>query len=223
MTHVAVEQWCAEFEVTFAEPESAIQRIFAVVCFGELARTFYESRLGVKAELPLALLNAADWKRVTGNDYSLPQVGGTPPVIMMPATSDNPVYGLMDARKAAIPPEQLQTYLNDHHTTFNAMAADFVDFLGFHEIGHMFIGRSALIRRITGLTSFSPPTGVTCTSPNGNPNGRLHSLCWGGLRVSGRRTPHWRILSASTLGWMIMGGIRECSKYTSERSPRSWA
>jgi len=98
---------------------------------------FYQSRLGVHLELPLALLNAEDWKRATGDDYSLPQVAGDPPVILMPATSDNPVYGLMAARKAAIPPEELQAFLKDHHTTFDAVAADFVDFIGFHELGHM--------------------------------------------------------------------------------------
>lgn len=97
---------------------------------------FFQNRLGIQTDVRLALLNAEDWKRVTGHDYSLPQVAGEPSVIMMPATSDNPVYGLMDARKAAIPPDRLQTFLKDHNTTFNAVAADFVDFIGFHELGH---------------------------------------------------------------------------------------
>ena len=104
-------------------------------------KVFYQRRLGVQADLPLALLNAEDWKRVTGNDYSLPQVAGEPSVILMPATSDNAVYGLMDARKAAIPPGELQAFLHDHHTTFDAVAADFVDFLGFHELGHVLVLR----------------------------------------------------------------------------------
>jgi hypothetical protein len=97
---------------------------------------FYRSRLGVQADVSLALLNAEDWKRVTGSEYSLPQVEGSPPVILMPATSDNPVFGLIESRKDAIPQEQLQTFLKNHDTTFAAVVADFVDIIGFHELGH---------------------------------------------------------------------------------------
>ena len=97
---------------------------------------FYQSRLGVQADVSLALLNAEDWKKVTGNAYSLPQVSGDPPVILMPATSDNPVFGVMDARKAAIPREEMQAFLNNHHITFDAVATQFVDLIGFHELGH---------------------------------------------------------------------------------------
>lgn len=97
---------------------------------------FYRGRLGIQADVTLALLDAKDWKRVTGDDYGLPHVTGSPRVIVMPASSDNPVFGLIDARKEAIPPEQLQTFLKDQHTTFPAVAVEFVDLIGFHELGH---------------------------------------------------------------------------------------
>lgn len=97
---------------------------------------FYQKRLGVQADVSLALLDAKDWKRVTSQEYSLPHVEGNPLVIVMPATSDNPVFGLIAARKEAIPPELLQAFLTDHHTTFAAVAGEFVDLIGFHELGH---------------------------------------------------------------------------------------
>jgi len=96
---------------------------------------FYRDRLGVQASVTLALLDGKDWKSVTGDDYGLPMVEGG--VIFIPATPDNPTFGLMNARKEAIPPEQLQAFLKDNHTTFEAAAADFVDLLGFHELGHV--------------------------------------------------------------------------------------
>ncbi len=97
---------------------------------------FYRERLKVETRAPLALLDSKDWMRVSGNSYGLPMVMGTPPVIFMPATSDNPAHGLMDARKAAIPPAALETFLQQQHTTFAEVADIFVDLIGFHELGH---------------------------------------------------------------------------------------
>ena len=98
--------------------------------------TFYQSRLGVQAEVTLALLDARDWKEVTGEAYSLPYVAGNPRVMFMPATTDNPVFGLIAARKEAIPPEQLQAFLSEQHLTFETVEVEFVDLIGFHELGH---------------------------------------------------------------------------------------
>jgi len=97
---------------------------------------FYRGSLGVEADVSLALLDAKDWKNVTGDEYSLPHVAGKPRVILMPATSDNPVFALIEARKEAIPPEQLQAFLKEQNTTFATVAAEFVDLIGFHELGH---------------------------------------------------------------------------------------
>jgi hypothetical protein len=97
---------------------------------------YYQGRLGVQTSVSMALLDAKDWKRVTGHDYFLPYAGGEPPVIIMSATSDNPVFALIESRKEAIPPEQLQEYLRDHDTTFPPVAAVYADLIGFHELGH---------------------------------------------------------------------------------------
>lgn len=98
---------------------------------------FYKERLGVQANVILALLDAKDWTKVTDGPYFFPgYYRNDDPVFLMPATSDNPVFGLMQARKAAIPPEELQAFLKDNHTTFDALAGQFVDLVSFHELGH---------------------------------------------------------------------------------------
>jgi len=115
---------------------------------------FFRDRLGVQAEVTLALLNSKDWKSVTGEDYGIPQVEGNPPVIFMPATPDNPVFGLMNARKEAIPSEQLQAFLKDNHTTFEAVAAQFVDLIGFHELGHALTNNLGIDPQDSWLSEF---------------------------------------------------------------------
>jgi hypothetical protein len=118
---------------TLGHAEHARQLQAAV---GEM-NAYYQARLGVRADVTLALLDARDWKAVTGGDYSLPTVRGNPYVILMPATSDNPVFSLIAARKEATPAEQLLTFLADQETTFEATARVFVDLIGFHELGHV--------------------------------------------------------------------------------------
>ena len=54
----------------------------------------------------------------------------------MPATSDSPAFGLMMARKEAIPPETLNSFLKENNTTFEGVADQFVDLIVFHEVGH---------------------------------------------------------------------------------------
>ena len=46
----------------------------------------------------------------------------------------------MMARKEAIPAEVLQGYLGSNRRTFEAAADDFVDIIGFHELGHSLSG-----------------------------------------------------------------------------------
>ena len=98
---------------------------------------FFEQRLGVRADVTLAVLDAAGWKAVTGESYGLPQVGGTPAVVLMPATSGSPAFQLMVARRNAIPPDLLKAFLAQRGTTFEGTADQFVDLIGFHELGHV--------------------------------------------------------------------------------------
>jgi hypothetical protein len=100
---------------------------------------FFKAQMGVEARFVWAVLDSHDWTKVTGSPWGFPGPqfgGGNPQVIFMPATSGSPVFGLMMARKEAIPPEQLDAFLKGHHTTFEAVADQFVDLLGFHEVGH---------------------------------------------------------------------------------------
>jgi len=115
---------------------------------------FYRSQLGVQMDVRLALLNAEDWKKVLGEEYGFPAAGGDPEIIFMPATSDNPVYGLVNARKAAIPAAQLQEFLKAHHTTFPPVEADFVDLVGFHELGHRLTSRFGIDPQDRWLNEF---------------------------------------------------------------------
>jgi hypothetical protein len=50
----------------------------------------------------------------------------------MPATSDNPTFGLIRARKEAIPPETLRLFLQDNQIPFESAVSQFVDLVGFH-------------------------------------------------------------------------------------------
>lgn len=98
---------------------------------------FFLESLGVQAEVALAVLNSNDWKRVDPIPYGFPNVLGTPPVVFMPAHSGGAAFHMMMARKDAIPAELLQDYLETSHRTFEAAADDFVDFIAFHELGHV--------------------------------------------------------------------------------------
>lgn len=120
----------------------------------EEMNVFYQRRLGVRADVTLALLDAKDWERVTGREYSLPAVTGSPAVILMPATPDNPVFALIAARKEATPPERLQALLRDRHTTFDTVAGEFVDLIGFHELGHRLNDRFGIDSKNSWLDEF---------------------------------------------------------------------
>jgi hypothetical protein len=97
---------------------------------------FYRERLGIQESINLAVLNEKEWKSINPNPYGLPNAYGPPPVIFMPATTGGFAFHLMVARKNAIPADVLKAYLETNHTRFEAAAEDFVDAIGFHELGH---------------------------------------------------------------------------------------
>lgn len=115
---------------------------------------FYQERLHVQTKAALALVDSKDWTRITGDPYGLPMDSGSPPVIFMPATSDSPAHGLMAARKQAIPPEALAKFLQENHTTFEAVADEFVDLIGFHELGHELTGSLGIDPKNRWLSEF---------------------------------------------------------------------
>jgi hypothetical protein len=98
---------------------------------------YFQAHLGVQANVVLALLDSKGWTAVTGAPYGIAMVNGNPLVIFMPATSDNPTFGLIRARKEAIPPETLRLFLQDNQIPFESAVSQFVDLVGFHELGHV--------------------------------------------------------------------------------------
>lgn len=124
--------------------------------------TFFQKRMGIKADVTLAVLNSPDWTKmvivvlpeeqnlgetaapsspdrteiIPSVPYGLPCFAGDPPVIFMPATSGGWAYQQVMARKEAIPPEVLHAFVKSNHTTFEAAVDQFVDLIGFHELGH---------------------------------------------------------------------------------------
>jgi hypothetical protein len=116
---------------------------------------FFEERLGIREIVTLAVLNSNDWNRVEGsNPYGLPFVGGDPPVIFLPATSGGLAFHFMTARKEAIPTELLSAYLETNHSSFEAAADDFVDIIGFHELGHKLCERYGIDPKCHWLSEF---------------------------------------------------------------------
>ena len=99
---------------------------------------FFRERLGTRVEVTIDVLNPQDWVRVSPLPYGLPgYYGSNPPVIFMPATPGGLVSQMALARRDAIPPEMLGNYLQANHTSFDTVAENFVDIVGFHELGHI--------------------------------------------------------------------------------------
>jgi hypothetical protein len=118
-------------------------------------KAFYQKRLGLLPEVSLAVLNSNDWAKVHWLPYGLPSIDGTPPVIFMPATSGGIAFHQMMARKAAIPPDVLRGFLEKNQTTFEAVADDFVDVIGFHELGHELCASYGMDARCNWLNEFA--------------------------------------------------------------------
>jgi hypothetical protein len=72
----------------------------------------------------------------------------------MPATSGGAAYQMMLARREAIPPEVLQAFVESNHTTFEAAADQFVDLIGFHELGHQLCRVYAIDWQVHWLDEF---------------------------------------------------------------------
>ena len=115
---------------------------------------FYRERLGIQESINLAVLNEKDWKSVNPNPYGLPNAYGPPPVIFMPATTGGFAFHLMEARKDAIPADVLKAYLETNHTTFETASEDFVDAIGFHELGHALCLRYGIDPQCRWLNEF---------------------------------------------------------------------
>lgn len=116
--------------------------------------TFFQKRMGIKAEVTLAVLDSADWTKVSQWPYGLANIEGKPPVIFMPATSGGMAHQLMMARRQAIPSDVLQAFMESNHTTFEAAVDQFVELMGFHELGHQLCEVYAIDPQVHWLSEF---------------------------------------------------------------------
>lgn len=122
----------------------------------EAMNAFFQERLGIRADVALAVVDSGSWAKVNSKPYGLPNINQrvTPPVIYMPATSGGMAFQLMMARKEAIPAEELEAYVRASGKEFEAVADDFVDLIAFHELGHALVRQFGIGPRCHWLNEF---------------------------------------------------------------------
>jgi hypothetical protein len=115
---------------------------------------FFEKHLGIQPAVRLAVLNSNDWQRAESRwPYGMPHVDGAEPVVFMPAHGGMIFDGIMAGRKD-IPVDQLTTFLKRHNTTFEAIAEKQVEWIGFHELGHVLTKTYGIDPRCRWLSEF---------------------------------------------------------------------
>ncbi len=101
----------------------------------ENARLFYLDSLGIDVSLKVALLDTADFTRVSpGNPYGLPFINDG--VIMLPADTSLGAVKSMFAPFGDKASAEVISNLNDIGFTYAAAVNHMVDLIGLHEIGH---------------------------------------------------------------------------------------
>jgi hypothetical protein len=105
------------------------------------ASGFYRKRLGVAPTFTLALLDATAWTSVTGDNipYGLPFVIGDPPVMTLPFRQEGAVVTGYMANASRLPAD-VARLVETSRRPFAAHVADMVDLVGYHELGHLYIG-----------------------------------------------------------------------------------
>lgn len=93
---------------------------------------FFEEHFEVDQSFSIAVIDSADWQKVTPIPYGLPFVSGPPYIVCIPANSEN-VLSNMVARV-------IEGYeLNQKYGKTNKEITDlFVSLIGFHELGHIY-------------------------------------------------------------------------------------
>jgi hypothetical protein len=97
---------------------------------------FYQTNLGVRPQVSLAVLNSNDWKQVNPvMPYGMPYNAGA--MVVMPAQGGMVFDTIMQA-KSAVPADTLER-IKQNNTTFEAIAEKQVEWIGFHELGHSMV------------------------------------------------------------------------------------
>jgi len=119
----------------------------------KLMNEYYQEKLGINIDITLAILNPEDWEKINTNIYGLPNFSDG--IIFMPATSGGAAFQLMQARKDSIPQFLLNDYLEKSNKTFKDLADDFVDLIGFHELGHILSNAYGISSKYHWLSEFT--------------------------------------------------------------------
>ena len=103
------------------------------------ASAFYRKRLGVSPTFTLALLDPPAWTSVTNVPYGLPFVTGDPPVMTLPFRQEGAVVTGYMANASRLPADVVKL-VETSRRPFAAHVADMVDLVGYHELGHLYVG-----------------------------------------------------------------------------------
>jgi hypothetical protein len=105
------------------------------------ASAFYKERLGVAPAFTLALLDPPAWKSVAigGTPYGLPFVAGSPPVMVLPFRQEGAVVTGYMANASRLPADVVKL-VEASRRPFAAHVTDMVDLVGYHELGHLYVG-----------------------------------------------------------------------------------
>jgi hypothetical protein len=104
------------------------------------ADAFFRDRLGVSPRFRLAVLGEEDWAKVSANPYGVPFFSPEPHVVVLPAVPERAaVTQIYSAARVGLPPHAAQD-LAAVGVTYEEAVLQVLDLIGFHEVGHVYIG-----------------------------------------------------------------------------------
>jgi hypothetical protein len=102
------------------------------------AERFFADSLRLETGIHLALLNEADWKRVSDHPYGLPHVSREDRVAFLPATDDG-VITRDFMRLERMLSDTVRAKMTREGVTFAEFALSMTDVIGLHELGHTYV------------------------------------------------------------------------------------
>ena len=103
----------------------------------EDAMEFYDRKLRLKSDLAVALLDRADWEKITQIPYGLPWFSDPPHVAFLPATSDGVVATDTIRKKSTMPVAAIKE-LERLGFDYEQATDKTVELIGLHELGHVY-------------------------------------------------------------------------------------
>jgi hypothetical protein len=102
------------------------------------ALDFYEATFGIRPAVELAVLDEADWRRVTPVPYGLPHpFQGTPNVVFLGATYEHEAVHDLRARRDDAP-EADRERVRRAGLSWDEASGRLLDLVAFHELGHVY-------------------------------------------------------------------------------------